>query len=181
MKRLVTLGAALLSLAACEEAPLGPVDIHPASGLTEQSLPPPTPFDPRAFAWSTAPGPDVLVGVVRYRHAGLPYSCAGEDVLLIPDVPWSRRRMIILYGAASSAAVPVSIVRARTPSAPSGDYARFVRRTTCDADGRFTFHDLPDGGWFVVTVAKPLDPSGDSIAITRRVELHGGIRAITLS
>jgi hypothetical protein len=56
-----------------------------------------------------------------------------------------------------------------------------VRRTTCDADGRFTFHDLPDGGWFVVTVAKPPDPAGDSVAITRRVELHGGTRSITLS
>jgi len=181
MKRLVMLGASLLALAACEESPMGPVDVTPPSGLTEQSLPPPTPFDPRAFAWSVGTGPDILVGVVRYRRNGLPYGCAGEDVLLIPDVPWSRRRMIILYGAASSAAVPVSIVRARTPSAPSGDYARFVRRTTCDADGRFTFRGLPDGGWFVVTVAKPLDPTGDAIAITRRVELRGGTREVTLS
>jgi len=181
MKRLVIIGASLVALAACEEAPMGPVDVHPTAGLTEQSLPPPTPFDPRAFAWSAQPGSDSLVGVLRYRRQGLPYGCAGEDVLLIPDVPWSRRRMIILYGAASSAAVPVSIVRARTPSAPSGDYARFVRRTTCDADGRFSFQGLPDGGWFVVTVAKPLDPTGDSIAITKRVELRGGTRSITLS
>ena len=131
-------------------------------------------FDPRDFAWSAAPGTGSISGVLTYHRGTQRYSCQGSDVLLTPETPWSRRRMIILYGSATSAAAPVSIVRARTPSAGAGDYARFVRRTTCDEASRFSFHGLPDGSWFVITLGKPLDGVGEPMALTRRVETHGG-------
>jgi hypothetical protein len=89
--------------------------------------------------------------------------------------------MIILYGSANAAAAPVSIVRARTPSAGAGDYARFVRRTTCDESNHFSFHDLPDGAWYVITVGKPIDGPGEPVAVTRRVETHGGASSSVLS
>ncbi len=175
------LGAALTVLASCEEAPLGPVSVGPpAPAFSDQGLPPATAFDPAEFAWSTAPGPETLSGVLVYRHDGVQYGCGGEDVLLIPDTPWSRRRMIILYGSADMAAIPVSIVRARTASAPPGDYARYVRSTKCDAQGRFVFQGLPDGSWYVVTVARPVGAPGEAIAMTRRVDMRGASRAITL-
>ena len=88
--------------------------------------------------------------------------------------------MTILYGSANAAA-PVSIVRARTPTAGAGDYARFVRRTKCDQDDHFGFQGLPDGSWFVITVAKPLDGSGEAMAVTRRVQTRGGAASVTLS
>ena len=181
MKRLIILAAVMTTLASCEEAPLGPVGVAPPSMIGDQTLPPAAPFNPGDFAWSTAQGPDSVTGILAYRRDGSQYNCTGEDVLLIPDTPWSRRRMIILYGSANAAAVPVSIVRARTASAPPGDYARFVRRTRCDVQGRFVFQGLPDGGWYVVTVARPQDPAGEPMAIIRRVELHGMSRSITLS
>ena len=87
--------------------------------------------------------------------------------------------MIILYGSAYSAAAPVSIVRARTPSAGTGDYARFVRQTRCDADGHFTFGGLPDGAWFLITVARP-EGGGEAMALTRRVETRGSSSFVTL-
>lgn len=89
--------------------------------------------------------------------------------------------MVILYGSANAAAVPVSIVRARSPSAPSGDLARFVRKATCDESNRFSFSGLPDGAWFVITVAKPIDGQGEAVAVSRRVETRGGARAVTLN
>ena len=89
--------------------------------------------------------------------------------------------MIILYGSAGAASAPVSIVRARTPTAGAGDYARFVRRTTCDDADHFSFHNLPDGSWFVITIAKPVDGDGETMAVTRRVQTHGGSSTITLS
>jgi hypothetical protein len=159
---------------------MGPAAVTPPPGAVQDTLPEAAPFDPAAFAWSTAPGRASLTGVLAYRREGLQYTCRGEDVLLIPDAPWSRRRMIILYGAANSAALPVAIVRARSASAPPGDYARFVRRTTCDAEGRFGFDGLPDGAWYVVTVARPLNATGEPMALTRRVELRSCVRAITL-
>lgn len=88
--------------------------------------------------------------------------------------------MVTLYGSANAAAVPVPIVRARTPGAPAGDYARFVRRATCDGANRFHFDGLPEGAWFVITVAKPLDGQGETVAVTRRVETRGGPRTVTL-
>ena len=69
--------------------------------------------------------------------------------------------------------MPADDVRARTPSAPNDDYSSFVRRTTCDAADRFTFSNLPDGAWFVITVARPL-AGGESVAIMRRVVTRGG-------
>lgn len=180
MKRLVLIAAAAMALVSCEEAPLGPVGFSAPPSLGDQTLPPASPFNPQDFAWSTGRGPDSVTGILAYRRNGAPYNCTGEDVLLIPETAWSRRRMIILYGSANMAAIPVSIVRARTPSAPPGDYARFVRRTRCDPQGRFDFQDLPDGAWYVVTVARPSDPAGEPMALTRRVELHGTARTITL-
>ncbi len=159
---------------------MGPAAVTPPAGAFDQTLPEAAPFDPAAFAWSSAPGRESLTGVLAYRREGLQYTCSGEDVLLIPDAPWSRRRMIILYGAASSAAIPVAIVRARSASAPPGDYARFVRRTSCDSEGRFAFQGLPDGPWYVVTVARPINATGEPMALTRRVELKNGPRSITL-
>jgi hypothetical protein len=142
---------------------------------------PPGPFQPADFAWSTRPGGSSIDGVLAYRGGGGRYTCEGGDVILTPETTWSRRRMIILYGSATQAAVPVSVVRARTPGAPAGDYARFVRKTTCDASNHFSFQGLPNGQWFVITVAKPVDDDGEPVAVTRRVETRGGPRSVILN
>jgi hypothetical protein len=140
-----------------------------------------TPFNPRDLAWSTAPGGGSIAGLLDYRPGGVAYTCNGGDVILTPESPWSRRRMVILYGAAIGAAIPVSVVRARTAGAPIGDYARYVRKTTCDLQNRFYFSGLPSGAWYVITVAKPVDGRGEAMAVTRRVEVRGGQRSITLN
>ncbi|MDP3299269.1 MAG: hypothetical protein Q8M38_04105, partial [Phenylobacterium sp.] len=95
-------------------------------------------------------------------------------VVLTPETPWTRRRMSILYSSPEAAALPADEVRARTPSAPNDDYSSFVRRSTCDAADRFSFSNLPDGAWFVITVARPSAGAGESVAIMRRVVTRGG-------
>jgi len=65
-------------------------------------------------------------------------------------------------------------VRARTPSAPSGDYSAFVRKATCDAASRFSFAGLPDGAWYAIVVAKPVSGEGPGIAVMRRVTTRAG-------
>jgi hypothetical protein len=89
--------------------------------------------------------------------------------------------MTILYGSPYRAAVPVGVVRSRMPSAQSDDYVRFVHRAKCDADNHFAFADLPDGSWFVITLAKPVGPQGDTVAVMRRVETRGGRRFVSLN
>jgi hypothetical protein len=181
MKRVVMAATAALLLAACEETPMGPES--PTGGPPPPNygaLPPPSAFDADEFAWSTETGSGSIMGTFGYHRGPNRYICQGEDVLLIPETPWSRRRMMILYGSANAAAIPVSIVRARSPSAPTGDYARYVRRTTCDADNRFAFQDLPVGPWYAVTVGRPTEGPGEPIAVTRRVEVGTGPRSVTL-
>jgi hypothetical protein len=110
------------------------------------------------------------------------YTCDGRDVILTPETPWSRRRMMLLYGSATGATIPVEEVRQRTQAAPSGDLARYVKRTTCDGANRFSFSGLPNGAWYVITVARPPKPGeGESMAIMRRIETRGGPRSVTLN
>ena len=179
MKRTVFLAICALSLASCAEGTGG---FGPSPPTAYEPVPPGAiTFDSRDFAWSTTSGTGSITGGLANRQGGAHYSCKGGDVLLTPETARSRRRMIILYGSAVAAAAPVSIVRARTPSAGAGDYARFVRRTTCDEANRFGFRDLPDGAWFVITLGKPVDRPGEPMAVMRRVETHGGGVTVTLS
>jgi hypothetical protein len=179
MKSLFPIALFALALASCAEQPLGlsgpapppPVYVPGSGGV----------FRASDFAWSTAPGDGSIVGTLAYRPDGLRYTCEGGDVILTPETAWTRRRMVILYGSPVSAAVPLEIVRARTPSAPSGDYASYAKKTTCDGANRFKFDDLPDGGWFVITLAKPADGQGEAIAVMRRVQTTGVQRSVILN
>ena len=146
--------------------------------------PPPTrivtPVDDGAFragdfAWSKATGQGALVGSVVFRNGPTRYSCAGATVVLTPETNWSRNRMTVLYQSAQGAAQPVDEVRARVAAAPAGDSDPYVRRAICDTTSRFSFAGLPDGAWYVVTIAKPLPgQTGPSMALMRRVTTHAG-------
>ena len=168
--RIVSASAALLLVAACAPT-LGPPPPPPPPGST-----PPSPgvFRPEDFSWSAVPGPGRIEGRLAYRAGQTRYSCAGAGVVLTPETPWTRRRMTILYTSAERAALPADEVRARTPSAPSGDYSAFVKRTVCDQNSRFSFSGLASGAWYVITVAKPIGGPGPDIAIMKRVEVRGG-------
>lgn len=167
--RLTVLAGAALALTACASMPMNPYPTRPPAPAG------PAEFRPGDFAWSAAAGRNTIGGRLAYRTPASRYTCAGQGVVLTPETPWTRRRMSILYGSPQSAALPVDQVRARTPSAPEGDYSAFVKRTTCDANDRFSFAGLPNGAWFVITLAKPAaGGSGPNIAIMRRVETRGG-------
>src|SRR5258705_9209195 len=105
------------------------------------------------FAWSTTAGRGQIDGQLTYKPKGVPYGCAAAGVILTPETPWVRSRMIVLYGSPEGAALPVEDVRRRTPPERSQDYSNFVKRATCDATGRFSFTGLPDATWFAITVA----------------------------
>jgi hypothetical protein len=182
MKRILLILLAGASLAACAttEGPTGgpPPPPTPPPG---ESPPSAAVFRAQDFAWSTVPGRAALTGTLGYHVGQTRYTCQGTDVVLTPETPWSRRRITVLYGSPNNAAVPVETVRARTPSAPSGDYAVFVRKATCDGQNHFAFTGLPDGTWFVITVAKPADGTGAPVAVMRRVETRGGAKVVLLN
>lgn len=136
-------------------------------------------FRAQDFAWSTIPGRGRVDGVVGYAQGPVRYTCESQGVILTPETPWTRRRMTILYGSAERAALPADVVRARTPSAPSGDYSAFIKRGRCDAGGRFLFEGLPPGPWFAVLVARPVGGGrGEDVALMRRVVVREGRTAV---
>jgi len=157
-----------VTLAACETVP--PPPPPPSSA--------PPVFRTRDFAWSSERGSSSIQGSVEY---GRGYSCAGQPVVLNPDTPYSRARIEQLYGSSERAALPVAEVRSRQANRPSDDYSAFVRRTTCDAQGRFNFQGLPAGAWYVIAVAQPSGGQGDAMAVMRRVDTRPGVaRTIVL-
>lgn len=172
MWKIVGALAALCALAACQSGPsMGP----PVASPIYAPPPPPPPsssnggFHDSDFGWSTASGSGQIVGALAYKGAAAHYTC--QDVVLTPDTPWSRARMRMLYLSTTSSAVPVEDVRTRTP-AETNNYAKYARRAVCNAAGHFSFTDLPNGGWYVITVAAPVG-GGPRMAVMRRVETSG--------
>lgn len=166
--RILAISATLALATACAPT-MGPPPPPPGTGTPSATV-----FRQEDFSWSAVPGRNTIDGRLTYRQGTTRYTCSGAGVVLTPETPWTRRRMTILYSSPEAAALPADEVRARTPSAPNDDYSSFVRRTTCDAADRFTFANLPDGAWFVITVTRPSAGPGPSMAIMRRVVTRGG-------
>ena len=167
--RILAAAALLGSLTACAPT-LGPPPpgVSPAPSASAE-------FRAADFAWAQAPGRNTLAGRLAFKQGATPYSCVNASVILTPETSWSRRRMTVLYKSDTRSALPSDEVRARTSQAPPGDSGPYIKRTTCDAAGHFSFTGLPDGSWFVVTIAKPAaGGQGVSMAFMRRVTTRGG-------
>jgi hypothetical protein len=174
--RLIAAAALLGSLTACAQVygppPHGGMATIPQEDAT---------FRAGDFAWSKAPGRNAIIGTLAYRGGGgaVRYTCAGATVVLTPETPWSRRRMMVLYKSDQHSALPTDDVRSRTAQAPPGDSNPFVKRATCDSADHVSFSGLPDGAWYAVTLARPASgATGTSVAVMRRVVTRGG-RATT--
>ncbi len=127
------------------------------------------------FAWSTTPGPGSIEGQIAYKAGGVAYGCTASGVILTPETAWVRTRMQILYNSVDHTALPADEVRRRTPPERSQDYSAFIKRTKCGAAGEFGFQGLPDGAWYVITLARPLNgAAGVEMALMRRVVVRGG-------
>jgi hypothetical protein len=174
MKRILIVALAASSLAACETGgPSGP----PIGPAYTPAAPGPEAFRDADFAWSTGSGGGVIDGSLAYKVGGGAFTCS--DVVLAPETPWSRARMRILYESDKAAAMSADDVRSRTPPEHSSDYGRYARHATCDAQGHFGFSGLPNGAWYVITVATPAG-GGTRMAVMRRVETHGDTVKVTL-
>ncbi len=169
-RRRIPAAAALMGLLSACAPTLGPPPPGPMAPPRNEAQ-----FRAADFAWSQAPGRNALVGHLAYRMGETRYTCAGAVVIVTPETPWSRVRMQVLYKSDVRSALPAAEVRARNPQAPPGDSGPYIKRASCDAGDRFSVAGLPDGAWYVVTIAKPVPgASGPSIALMRRVVTRGG-------
>jgi hypothetical protein len=177
MKRIVAICLAASALAACETGGMGPPGPPPPPPATGPGYTPPPSangFRESDFSWSRGAGGGGILGVVTYGGAGR-YTCG--DVVLLPETPWSAARTQALYGSTTEADVAVEDVRARTPKDPTDQaqaaaYARYARHAQCNATNHFSFAGLPNGAWYIVTVATP-KAGGPKIAVMQRVATYG--------
>ena len=69
-------------------------------------------------------------------------TCAGSRVLLMPATSYFREIFWHMIVAGSEPTPP----RETHP-----DLKNMIRRTQCDGQGRFSFSEIPDGAWFLLT------------------------------
>lgn len=111
-------------------------------------------FDPDAVAWSKQRGANTIVGTAQLKSGdGVMRSCASLSVRLAPDSDYTRDRVERLYGDADAAyvsAAEAKRVRAQPGAGVTPAYEKALKAATCDAKGRFTFKNLPDGTYYVM-------------------------------
>jgi hypothetical protein len=111
-------------------------------------------FDPNDVAWSKQRGANTIVGTAKLRAGdGMTRSCASLSVRLAPDSDYTRDRVERLYGDADTAyvsATEAKRVRAEPGTDVTPAYEKSLKAAKCDANGRFTFKNLPDGTYYVM-------------------------------
>ena len=100
-----------------------------------------TKFDYSEHEPYAQPGANSIKGRAFLNQQGDIVTCAGSRVLLVPGTSYFRE-MIRHFVARSD------------PDPPEKAYPslkNMFRKTECDAQGNFSFTNIPDGGWFILT------------------------------
>jgi putative hemolysin len=112
-----------------------------------------TPFRATDFEWSQGKGSANISGQAFLKtRGGDVKTCAGNDVVMVPENAYTRELL--------------TAARAGKDSRGSWDarYQHFRRTTICDAQGGFTFREIPPGPWLVGTTVQWEAPGTSYIA-----------------
>lgn len=89
------------------------------------------------------PGSNGIHGItVLSRQGGDAATCAGSRVLLMPATSYFREMFWHMIVAGSEP---------EPPQNPHPQLKPMIRRTVCDAQGSFSFSEIADGTWFLLT------------------------------
>ena len=132
-----------------------------------------TPFDIKEASIINQAGKNTITGsALLKRNDGQTVTCAGEDVALLPYTTYTNSRMLALYGGTNK-----GINRFNRPTfvPDSPEYHSYQKRTQCNAQGFFTFKNVADGDYFVITAVRwTVSNSTQGGALMRRVAVKGG-------
>jgi hypothetical protein len=132
-----------------------------------------TPFDTKEAAVINQAGKSTITGsALLKRNDGQTVTCAGEVVYLIPYTTYANSRMLALYGGTNK-----GFNRYNRPTfvPDSPEYYSYQKQTQCNAQGFFTFRNIADGDYFVVTAVKwTVSNSAQGGNLMRRVAVKGG-------
>lgn len=114
------------------------------------AIPLSSPYDPAAQAVRS--GSNTISGNAVLRTVGGDVkTCAGFPVKIVPVTPYGTERLSAVYGNGSSGYAPSYAMKTFTPANPHWE-TEAGRTETCDSQGNFTFSNIADGDYYVVTV-----------------------------
>jgi hypothetical protein len=96
-------------------------------------------------------------------------TCAGSRVLLLPATSYFREMFWHMIVAGSEP---------EPPKNPYPSLKQMIRRTECDTQGNFSFSEIPEGTWFVLTQVKARD---GAVLITELTLSNGGTPQVLLT
>ena len=96
-------------------------------------------------------------------------TCAGSRVLLVPATSYFREMFWHMIIAGSEP---------EPPETPYPSLKSMIRRTQCDAQGNFSFSEIPDGTWFILT---EVNARGGGVLITEVTLSNGRIIQVFLT
>lgn len=96
-------------------------------------------------------------------------TCAGSRVLLVPATSYFREMFWHMIIAGSEP---------EPPETPYPSLKSMIRRTQCDAQGNFSFSEIPDGTWFILTQVNARD---GGVLITEVTLSNGRIIQVLLT
>ena len=96
-------------------------------------------------------------------------TCAGSRVLLVPATSYFREMFWHMIIAGSEP---------EPPETPYPSLKSMIRRTQCDAQGNFSFSEIPDGTWFILT---EVNARGGGVLITEVTLSNGRIIQVLLT
>ena len=130
------------------------------------------PFNAEQARAMIKPGRNMITGsgLIRLQRGGV-FTCAGEEVDLIPATEYAKRRFAASFGTAGYSPYRTRVKFANTPSG----YSEIRRTATCDAQGFFKFDKLADGDFFVTTqIVWSSNQTYQGGSLMQRVTVSGG-------
>lgn len=108
-------------------------------------------FSAEEVAWFNATGTSSLTGQAFFQtRGGQPRTCAGLEIELKPKSSYGDERLTAIYGNPAGGYTPAFAANIQfTPD--DAKYKEMRRTTVCDAQGNFSFTDLPAGDYFVTS------------------------------
>lgn len=140
MKHLTLLAActASVAVASCATTPTSP------------PIPLSSSYDPAEQV--IRPGSNSISGNAVLRTVGGDVrTCAGYPVTIVPVTAYATERFTAIYGNSQSGYIPLSQGKTFSPANPH--YENEAGRTeTCDSQGNFSFANIADGSYYIVTM-----------------------------
>ena len=110
-------------------------------------------FDPSEVEWFSSSGANSVYGsaLIRQRGGGV-VTCAGQEVGLVPVSTYANERIRAIYGNLTNGYSRYGNSLIKEP--PEQAYMDMSHTTICNAQGFFSFRNLPDGEFYVSTAIR---------------------------